>query len=408
MGSSENGLDGSHSAADAAMGFYYQSLYGLLRIVSAPDDDAAICLERLDDIEILANGQSLLAQLKHSLSTAPPPVTISSVALWKTLKAWIDVLPKLSLNETQFQLVTVAPLPIGSPLEPLRDLSTPRDELLGLLEIEAQRVVDEHDAAKIVGKSPFPHAQRVLCCAAFLNLQSNARRNLLSRITILPSATNIENISEEIAKRLSNFPPSRRNAITQRLMEWWDLQVVHSFCGKRVRVISMLEVQQQIIEIAGQLERDEILADFEFKAMPEGHTPPSMIARQLQLVRCTKTEIQAAEREEWRARSQRHKWMSERVDMAVRIDQYDQMLIEEWAYKHGIAVEQHAASSADDKCSAGLGIFRWSFEQAHRHVSPFAPNWNASYYVRGCYQVLAVELSVGWHPDFRDLLLEKP
>lgn len=400
--------DGSHSAVDAALGFYYQSLYALLCIVRASDDDAAVCLERLDDIEIIANGQPLLAQLKHSLSKKPPPVTISSVALWKTLKAWIDVLPKLSLNETQFQLVTVAPLPTGSPLEPLLNLASPRDKLLGLLEVEAQRVVDEHDAAKCDGKKPLPHAIRLECCAAFLKLQSNIRQTLLSRVTVQPSASNIANISKDIAKELTHFPPDRRDAITHRLMEWWDVQVIHSFCGIRDRVISMLEVQQQLTEIAGQLDRDEILADFLFVAPPNDHMPPSMIAKQLQIVNSTKAEIQAAEREEWKARSQRHKWMNERADMAGRIAQYDQMLIDEWSYKHGVVVEEHAASSEDVKRNAGLGVFRWSFNQAYTQVSPFAKNWSASYYVRGSYQVLAVEQSVGWHPDFRNLLLEMP
>ena len=93
MSSAADVDDGSHSAAAAAMGFYYQSLYGLLCIVKATDDDAAVCLERLDDVEVEINGQTLLNQLKHSLSKKPKPVTISSASLWKTLKAWIDVLP---------------------------------------------------------------------------------------------------------------------------------------------------------------------------------------------------------------------------------------------------------------------------------------------------------------------------
>ena len=103
--------DGGHSAVNAALGFYYQSLYGLLSILRASHDDTAVCLERLDDVEILTNGQSLLAQLKHSLAKKPAAVTLSSVALWKTLKAWIDVLPVVSLSDTCFQLVTVAPIP---------------------------------------------------------------------------------------------------------------------------------------------------------------------------------------------------------------------------------------------------------------------------------------------------------
>lgn len=399
--------DGGHSAVNAALGFYYQSLWGLLSIVKASHDDAAVCLERLDDVEILTNGQSLLSQLKHSLIKKPAAVTLSSVALWKTLKAWIDVLPAISLSDTRFQLVTVAPISSGSPLEVLLDDLSSRTYLLTLLQDEAQRVVDEHQAGKAEKKYPLPHADRVSSCAAYLGLNEIVREKLLSRITVQPAASNIKEIPEDIAKELKNFPPERRGAVTQKLMEWWDLQVVYSFCGKRSRAISMLEVQQKVAEIAGELEREELLADFQFIVPPGDHTPPSMISRQLQLVDGTMGEIQAAEREEWRARSQRHKWLSERVDMAVRIQCYDQLLVGAWGDKHCVMVETHANAAEDKKRASGREIFRWSYEQAHAQLPPFAHNWNTTYYVRGSYQVLAVEQDVGWHPDYRALLTEK-
>ena len=399
--------DGGHSAISAALGFYYQSLYGLLSILRASQDDAAVCLERLDDVEILTNGQSLLSQLKHSLSKKPATVTLSSVALWKTLKAWVDVLPAVSLNETRFQLVTVAPLPNGSPLNVLLDELSPRTNLLTLLYNEALRVVNEHQTAKKLGKYPLPHADRISSCAAYLELNDIVRAKLLSRITVQSAASNIKDIPKDIAKELKNFPPECREAITQKLIEWWDLQVIYSFCDKRDRAISMLEVQQKVAEISGELQREELLADFQFVMPPGDHSPPSMISRQLQLVGATTRETQAAEREEWRARSQRHKWLSERIDMAVRIDRYDQLLVEAWGDKHGAMVETHANATDDAKRASGLEIFKWSFTQAHTQIPPFARNWNTSYYVQGSYQVLAVEQEVGWHPDYRVLLAEK-
>lgn len=399
--------DGGHSAVHAALGFYYQSLYGLLSIVRESHDEAAVCLERLDDVEIFTNGQSLLSQLKHSLSKKPGAVTLSSAALWKTLKAWIDVLPTVSLDDTRFQLVTVAPLPSGSLLEVLLDEQSPRTQLLKALRDEAQRVLDEHQAGKEAEKYPPPHADRVTSCAAYLKLSDSVREKFLARITVQPSASNINEIPKDIAKELKNFPPERREAITEKLMEWWDLQVVYSFCGKRDRAISMLEVQQKIAEIAGELEREDILADFQFIAPPEGHTAPSMISRQLQLVDGTQREIRAAEREEWRARSQRHKWMSERADMAVRIDCYDQLLVEAWGDKHSVMVETHSTATEEVKRASGLELFRWSFNYAHTQIPPFAHNWSGSYYVRGSYQILAVDQTVGWHPDYIVLLTEK-
>lgn len=407
MSSAANVNDGSHSAVNAALGFYYQSLYGLLSVVRASHDDAAVCLERLDDVEILTNGQSLLSQLKHSLSKKPAAVTLSSIALWKTLKAWIDVLPAVSLNDTRFQLVTVAPLPSGSPLAVLLDDLLPRTDLLALLQEEAQRVVDEHLAGIKAKKQPPPHADRFSSCAAYLELNDAIRQKLLSKISVQPAASNINEIQKDIANELKHFPPESREAITQKLMEWWDLQVVYSFCDKRDRAISMLEVQQKVAEISGDLEREELLADFQFVKPPDDHTPPSMISRQLQLVAGTRTEIQAAERDEWRARSQRHKWLSERIDMAVRIDLYDQLLVEAWGDKYYVMVDTHANSTEDAKRASGLEVFRWSFSQAHTQLPPFARNWNTSYYVGGSYQVLAVEQKVGWHPDYKVLLAEK-
>ena len=407
MSSAAHVDDGGHSAVNAALGFYYQSLYGLLSIVRASNDDAAVCLERLDDVEILTNGQSLLSQLKHSLGKKPAAVTLSSSALWKTLKAWIDVLPAVSLNDTRFQLVTVAPLSSGSPLEVLLDNLSPRTHLLTLLRDEAQRVVDEHLAGKKAKKQPCPHADRFSSCIAYLELNDIVREKLLSRITVQPATSNINEIPKDIEKELKNFPPERREAITQKLMEWWDLQVVYSFCNKRDRAISMLEVQRKVEEISGELVREELLADFQFVTPPGDHTPPSMISRQLQLVGGSMREIQAAEREEWRARSQRHKWLNERVDMAVRIDHYDQLLVEAWGDKHGVMVETQENTTEGAKRASGLEIFRWSYDQAHSQLPPFAHNWNTSYYVRGSYQVLAVDQEVGWHPDYRVLLAEK-
>ncbi|WP_165908433.1 ABC-three component system protein [Rubrivivax gelatinosus] len=404
MSSTTTAAVDDHSAIDAALGFYYQSLYGLLAILKAVEDDATVCLERLDDVEIALNGRSLLVQLKHSLSKKPAGVSLASAALWKTLRAWIDVLPKVSLDDTRFQLVTVAPLPPGSVLAPLLDEKASRTGLLKLLEAEAQRVVDEHAEAKKNGKSPLPHAERLLGCSAYIALPEVTREKLLSRVKIQPAANNINEIQRGITNALHNFPPDQREAISQRLMEWWDLQIVYSFCTKRERFITRLEVQQQLLEMAGELARDELLADFQFETPPDDHNPPSMIATQLKLVNCTNSEIHSAQSEEWRARSQRHKWMTERADMAVRIDRYDRYLVREWRFRHEPMVEQHRSAAEDVKRAAGLDVFRWSFSQAHKEVDVFAKNWSASYYVRGSYQVLAAEQTVGWHPDYLTLL----
>jgi hypothetical protein len=79
---------GSHAADAAALGFYYQAFFGLETLVAQSADDAAVAVERLDDVELTADGRTLLYQLKHSLSVTPPPITLRARALWRTVKVW--------------------------------------------------------------------------------------------------------------------------------------------------------------------------------------------------------------------------------------------------------------------------------------------------------------------------------
>ncbi|MGP8432369.1 ABC-three component system protein [Paraburkholderia fungorum] len=393
----------SHSAQAAALGFYFQSLYALFGILNQPHDDVTVCLERLDDIEFVSNGEPLLAQLKHSMSDRPAAVTLASPMLWRTFKAWIDVLAKVDLEATQFQLVTVAPLDAAGALACLTTDLSDRDSLHALLVQEAQRVLDAQEAARHA-KRPIPHADRASGCAAFLNLDELTRRALLARISVRAGSSNIAAICDDIENCLVNFPPEKRSALCKRLIEWWDLQVVFTLCGKRERFITKLEVQLRIAELAGEIERDELLPDFESALLPDDHVPDSILTRQIELVGGTASDVRVAVREEWRARSQRHKWISERLDMATRIARYDDLLHETWHDKHERMCEECDEVDDDSKRQRGHCLLRWSYDSAHAEVRPFAPNWSAAYYVRGSYQILAIGLLVGWHPDFRKLL----
>lgn len=110
-----------HSAEASALGFYFQSIFGLSALVGLADDAGAVAIERGDDVELKANNETLYIQLKHSMSEKPPAITLASRALWRTLKVWIDLLPMLSLAETRFHLVTVGEIAAGSQLNALLD-----------------------------------------------------------------------------------------------------------------------------------------------------------------------------------------------------------------------------------------------------------------------------------------------
>ena len=225
----------SHSAEAAALGFYYQAFFALLTLMRHDTDSAAVGIEQLDDVSLKVDGHKLLYQLKHSLSNTPPPISIKSKSLWKTVKVWVDILPELTLSETTLHLVTVAKLGADSPLILLTDLASERTELVEAMTQEAQRVLDARAAAAKASKA-LPHGDRADGCSAFLGLTEIERLNLMRRTVIQPGSPTLGAIEDRVAGYLKLLPPDHRPTVATRLVEWWDRQIVYSLCGKRPRV----------------------------------------------------------------------------------------------------------------------------------------------------------------------------
>jgi len=396
----------THAAEAAALGFYYQTLFALLTLVKEGNDDATVAIERLDDVELVADGNTLLYQLKHSISATPPPVTLASRALWKTLKVWIDALPELTLFETTLHLVAVGSIPEDSPLRALLEAGSDRSELVAAMTTEAQRVVDARVAAAHE-KKKLPFGDRADGCEAFLALTETERDNLVCRIQIQPQSLTVAQIEDRIADHLKMLPTEHRALVAERLVGWWDRQIIYSLCGKRNRVITRIELQQQISSIIGDIEAERLVPDFNTVLPPDTYQPDGMLMRQINLVEGAQSDIIRAIREEWRAREQRAKWVDANTAMASRINDHDLVLQEEWSDRHMQMAEACLESDGKQKCQLGLGLLRWTHERAPNEVPPIGDGWSAPYYVRGSYQVLAIDLQVGWHPDYRDLLKDE-
>ncbi len=393
----------THSAEAAALGFYYQTFFALLTLLERDTDNAAIGVEQLDDVLLKANGQTLLFQLKHSINAKPQAITVKSRALWRTMKVWIDLLPGLTLSETTFHLVTVAGILSGSAMAALTSLDANREDLVKAMAEEAQNVMDARSSAAKDNKA-LPHSDRAEGCRAFLELSETQRLNLLRRTLIKQDSPTIGEIENLVAEHLKLLPPEGRPIVAARLIEWWDRQIIYSLCGKRERVISRTELQHQITIIIGDIEQGKLLPDFETVSQPEDYQPDGMLTRQIRLVEGKNSDLSKAIREEWKAREQRSKWLNEKPSMASVICEYDRVLQEHWFDRHSQMAEDCTEAEDKEKCAAGLKILRWTHEEAPHIVRPIAEGWGAPYYVRGSYQVLAINLEVGWHPNYLALL----
>lgn len=394
-----NTFSSLHDATASALGFRYQERFALLELLAAKDEEAAVAIEALDDIQLSANGTDLLEQLKHSFAEQPKSIDIKSVNLWTTLRIWAELVPSIDLSCTSFALVTVAPLTEHSLLECLQTEGSNRSALLAALIAEAERVVEEVQAAELAGKKR-PHTKRLLGAEAFLSRTDKEKEALLAKITLRPDAPKIDKLEDMLAKRLDTYPVPQRATLSRKIYEWWDRQILRSFEDKRDRFIARHELLEQLSETSAMLHSDALMDSFSNKQPPEVFQTNEMLAKQCDLVDARPSMSKRARISEWQARNQRSEWSKETPSKHSKIVDYDEKLVLEWEYQHETACENADINDELSLKSEGLDVLKWALEDAAAEVGSIESTITSPFYVRGSYQVLSIQGRVGWHPQY--------
>jgi len=394
-----NTLNSLHDATASAIGFRYQERYALLKLLDAQDDEAAIAVEGLDDVQLSANGTDLLEQLKHSFAEQPKPISIKSVNLWTTLRIWAELVPSIDLSCTSLALVTVAPLTENSVLACLQTENSNRSILLKALIAEAKRVVEEVQTAKLAGNKQ-PHAKRCKGAEAFLSLADSEKEALLAKVILQPNAPTIGDLEDILAERLDTYPASQRVTLSRKIYEWWDRQVLLSFEGKRKRFIARHELIEKLSETSAMLHSEALMDSFSSQQPPTVFHTNEMLAKQCDLVGAKSAMSKRARISEWQARNQRSEWSKEAPSKHSKIVDYDEKLVLEWEYQHETACENADFNDEASLKFEGLGVLKWVLENASEEVGNIESTITSPFYVRGSYQVLSIQGRVGWHPQY--------
>ncbi|CAN7800341.1 hypothetical protein LJR022_009808 [Paraburkholderia hospita] len=398
----------AHSAADSALGYYYQAVYAL-RLLLLDYEDASVSIESWDDVYLETSDRRELHQLKHSLDTSKT-IGLKSRGVWRTLTVWLDYCKINGFSQSRFVLATVAVLQKDSELECLRTEGSDRSELIAALTKEAERVRDERQTAKDAGKpqKEWPHGDRADDCAGFLDATPTERAGLMERVTICPGSFNIGEAQNEIGKILGRFAPKNiLQTLTAQLLAWWDRQVVETLTRERTEPLHAEEVRAEIVRRAG------ILLDngfFEDTQTYIGALEPcaARVTQQLDFIDATRSQRTRAVPIELAARAQRMAWMKADMSKMSAIRGYDKILINEWSYRFEQNIDDCDRADAETKAHYGRTLLDWSHFKAPLEVRRIDPKYENQDFVRGCYLYLSGLGSVGWHPDFEVLLKAKP
>lgn len=385
------------SAADAALGYLYQVrvalLWALRRLKSATD--FLVSIETLDDVTFETKGGTPveLLQTKHHRSRASS-LTDASPDLWKSLRIWFEGRAEKSIpSDAVLHLLTTAMAPTGSAASHLR--------------IEGRNVETAIAALQSTAQSS-TNAANASAYEVFLKTSLTTRKAILEMVVVIDAAPSVSALDQELrAEVFWAVDREDHDAFLDRLEGWWLRRVLKQLVavGQSERILGA-EIESEMSDLREQFKQDSLPVDDDLLAFSlddaTNRTGAGLtFVHQLALVKAGKRRIGAAIRDYYRAFEQRSRWLRNDLLLVGDLDKYERKLVEEWEIVFEAMTDEVGTNAAEDaKEKAARGVLQW----AERASIPIRPRVTEPFVTRGSLHMLADEIRVGWHPEFRDRL----
>jgi len=378
-------------ATGPMVGYLYQVRIALLwAIRRSRVGNFTVSIETLDDVSFEVGGQpDVVLQTKHSLNAAAN-LTDLSPEVWKTLRIWLVGLTNGEIPpETARFLIATADAPAGSACAALGTE-------------EAERNVAE--AAKWLKHSATSSTNSELKPAfdAYLALDEAEREALLARVYVVPSQPDAAAIEAQLQSELYHVSLHHQALSVQMLEGWWFKRVLHELIHPDGG-IPRAEIDAQITEIQESLKPDSLPIDSELDTLmvaldqlPEFANRP--FYKQVELVGGSQPRIRNAITSYLQAFRQRSAWTRHDLLFDADLQKYDQRLQIEWELQHAQACDELGAEPSEAAMAqAGRAILKWA-EDGHVLIRSGV---NVPWVCRGSLHMLAEDMRLGWHPDFK-------
>jgi hypothetical protein len=386
------------SAANSALGYLYQVrialLWSLRRLKGG--DEFIVSLETLDDVTFESKGgtpEELLQTKYHQKREAS--LSDASEDLWKTLRVWFEAYATKSIpSGTALHLLTTGKANPGSVAAYLRaDEARDVDAALKGLEATARSSTSAANAPAY---------------KAFLSTTPADRKRLVESIVILDGAPLMESLDNQLrAEVFWAVERKHQESFLDRLEGWWFRRILKQLSSVNLsdRVLGS-EIEAQMTDLREQFKQDSLPIDddlltFDLDEATTAAHKDSTFVRQLQLIVAGKRRVVAAIRDYYRAFEQRSRWLRDDLVLIGDLAQYERRLLEEWELVfEAMKDELGDAAGEDAKQKAAREVLKW----AERVALQIKPSVTEPFVSRGSFHMLADEIRLGWHPEFRERL----
>ncbi|MEI7909082.1 MAG: ABC-three component system protein [Verrucomicrobiota bacterium] len=386
------------SAADSALGYLYQVRCALLWSLQRLKEEVAFeaSIETLDDVTFERSGTptELLQTKLHKNRGAD--LSDYSPDLWKTIRIWIAELDAGAITKyTNLYLVTTENAVPETVAGNLRKEDRNIDDAINRLNAVAQTSTNQTNAAAY---------------KAYLGKTGEERRSLVEKIVVIDGAPSIADLDGLLKNEVFFASPRiHQDAFLSYLEGWWFRRAVSQLQNIETgdRILSE-ELEAQMTDLRDQFKQDSLpisddLLNYELDdATAEAHQDFPFV-QQIKLATSHSKRIAAAVRDFYRAFEQRSRWQRQDLLFIGDLTVYEKGLAEEWELLFA-AVEDRIGTGAteDTKKAAAQEVLSWA--EIGNVSTRIKANVSEPFVTRGSLHILANQLRIGWHPEFRDRL----
>jgi hypothetical protein len=388
-------LSNQFDASSSSLGYFYQSLYALYALMKS-GGNSSISIEKLDDIVVEKENARELLQLKHIKSTGSS-LGNSSTNLWKTIRIWADwINSSEGSSNDRFYFVTTA--------------QASKNSVLYYLYPQESKKRNESKALGIMNQVSTTSTNQDLVAAfkIYSSLTQAEKKTLLSKIIVIDGSPDYQQVENAIIESLCfSAREEHVDYLKNDLTGWWYSKVAQVLVNENVEQISFSELQSHISDAREQYHRDNLPIHFRDTEVPEEDElaeGEKIFIEQLRLVSIRNPRVKQAIGDYYRAFIQRTKWVDDSLISKSDLDTYDKVLQDEWERVHEEMLEDLGTETLEEsqKVTAGRELYNDLQKRVDLNIKERCIE---AYVMRGSFHILANELNIGWHPEFRDRLM---
>ena len=375
-----------HAAPGPYLGFALQPVRLCFHLLTCPPG-ASVSLEHLDDVAIhYADGTLTLEQTKSALKHNP--IADWAEDLWKTIANWLDALAAghVPARSSGFQLY-VTPPHVGRWAKALNDAVTPQAAaaLVDAIKVEHAKL------KKPKGCEPF--------LRQFLAASDTLRTALVTRLTVSSDDTDPVDALRALIK--AAVVPELVDMLCQSAIGFAKERADRLIREGKSALIGGDAFKKEFRAFVQRTNTPGLLTSFAKAPQPAEvdallSTRPIFI-QQLEIIDAPEDDRVRAVSDFLRTSADKSVWAELGLVFEGSLSEWDNHLVSRHGLICGEVTDMHA-----EKDAAHRG--RLAYRRCAQLQAPLDGRVVPGHFVHGCYNELADELRIGWHPDYRCVL----